>query len=154
MAALSWLQLLISSPSRRMSLKRRHQMIDGRKRILSATLSAVVLLMTSGISRSSAQDAPLDFTGTWETIMMMNGRNSITLTIVQNGGKATGSYPGNGKIEGAISGRVLRFTWRSDRGSGSGRFVMDEKERAFSGTYNRGSNPDEVDSTWSGLRLV
>jgi hypothetical protein len=117
-------------------------------------LSGVVLLMTSGISSLYAQAAPLDFSGAWETIMMMNGRNPITLTIVQNGDQATASLPGTGKIEGVVSGRVLRFTWRSDRGTGSGRFVMDEEQRAFYGTINRGSNPDDVDSTWNGVRLV
>ena len=40
----------------------------------------------------------------------------------------------------------------SDGGSGSGRFVMDESNWAFSGTYNRGDNPDEVDATWNGNR--
>jgi hypothetical protein len=74
--------------------------------------------------------------------------------MVQNGDQVTGFFAGNGRIEGTVSGLVLRFSWRSDSGSGSGRFVMDEKERAFSGTYNKGTNPDDVDSTWSGLRLV
>jgi hypothetical protein len=128
-------------------------MKDLRKRLLVPILSSVVLLTAAGVSNSYAQK-PIDFTGTWQTIMMINGKNSFTVTLVQNGDQVTGSYAGNGKIEGTVSGRVLRFTWTSDRGTGSGRFVMDEKERAFSGTYNKGSNPDDVDSTWSGLRLV
>jgi hypothetical protein len=128
-------------------------MINRRKPILFTLLGGIVLLISAGISNSYAQK-PIDFTGTWKTVMMINGSHSFSLTLVQTGDQATGVYSGNGRIEGTVSGRVLRFTWRSDRGTGSGRFVMDEKERAFSGTYNRGSNPDDVDSTWSGLRIV
>ncbi len=91
------------------------------------------------------------FAGSWETIS--NGQYAIQLTVVQTGNKVTGIYPSNnGKIEGTVSGRVLRFKWESDGGSGSGRFVLDETERAFSGTYNRGENPDEVEATWNGKR--
>lgn len=91
------------------------------------------------------------FDGTWETIS--SGKYSIPLTMVQQGDQVTGLYPGNkGKIEGTVSGRVLRFKWESDGGSGSGRFVMDESAQAFSGTYNRGENPDDVDATWNGKR--
>lgn len=92
---------------------------------------------------------PASFAGTWETIS--DGQNSVPLTIVQKGNKVTGLYPSaNGKLEGTVSGRVLRFKWESDNGSGSGRFVMDESNFAFSGTYNRGDNPDEVEATWNG----
>ncbi len=91
------------------------------------------------------------FAGNWETIS--TGRYSIPLTIVQNGDRVTGIYPGNnGKIEGTVSGKVLRFKWESDGGSGSGRFVMEEGGQAFSGTYNKGDDPDEVDATWNGKR--
>lgn len=91
------------------------------------------------------------FAGAWETIT--NGKHSVPLTIVQTGAKVTGLYPGNnGKIEGTVSGRVLRFKWESDGGTGSGRFVMEDGAQAFSGTYNRGNDPDEVDFTWNGKR--
>jgi len=91
------------------------------------------------------------FGGNWQTIS--NGRYSIPLTIVQSGDRVTGVYPGsNGKIEGTVSGKVLRFKWESDGGSGSGRFVMDESGEAFSGTYNSGDNPDNVEATWNGKR--
>jgi hypothetical protein len=91
------------------------------------------------------------FNGTWDTISA--GRYAIPLTISQNGTSVTGVYPGNnGKIEGTVSGKVLRFKWRSDGGTGSGRFIMDESGTSFSGTFNRGNNPDDVDSTWNGKR--
>jgi hypothetical protein len=89
------------------------------------------------------------FAGTWETIT--NSQHHFALTMVQTGAKVTGVYPrGNGKIEGTVSGRVLRFKWQSDGGTGSGRLVMDESGKAFSGTYNRGNNPDDVENTWNG----
>ena len=93
------------------------------------------------------------FAGTWETIS--NNKNSISLTMVQTGNTVTGVYPGNnGKIEGTVTGKVLRFKWQSDGGGGSGRFVIDDSGQAFSGTYNRGNDPDEVDFTWNGKRPV
>jgi hypothetical protein len=89
------------------------------------------------------------FAGTWETIT--NGKHTVILTMVQTGTKVTGIYPrGNGKLEGTVSGRVLRFKWQSDGGTGSGRLVMDESGKVFSGTYNKGDNPDDVENTWNG----
>lgn len=95
--------------------------------------------------------AVASFAGTWDTIT--NGSTAIELTIVQEGDKVTGLYPSaNGKIEGTVSGKVLRFKWRSSGGTGTGRFVMDESGLSFSGTWNRGNNPDDVDATWNGKR--
>jgi hypothetical protein len=89
------------------------------------------------------------FAGIWETIT--NSQHHFVLTMVQTGTKVTGIYTrGNGKIEGTVSGRVLRFKWESDGGTGSGRFVMDESGKVFSGTYNKGDNPDDVLNTWNG----
>jgi hypothetical protein len=103
------------------------------------------------IGATDDDDNSVSFAGTWETIS--DGQYSIPLTIVQTGNKVTGLYPGNnGKIEGTVTGKVLLFKWESDGGSGSGRFVMDESQQAFSGTYNRGDNPDEVEATWNGNR--
>lgn len=91
----------------------------------------------------------ISFAGTWETIS--NGQHHFALIMVQTGTKVTGIYPrGNGKLEGTVSGRVLRFKWESDGGTGSGRLVMDESGKAFSGTYNKGDNPDDVLNTWNG----
>ncbi len=93
----------------------------------------------------------IPFAGKWQTFR--DGK-TIPLTMVQSGDHVMGLYEGNGKLEGTISGRVLRFQWQSDRGSGSGRFVMEEKNFSFIGTYNRGSNPDDVESTWSGKSMA
>lgn len=91
--------------------------------------------------------AVIPFAGVWQTWI---DRNQVSLTMVQSGDHVLGTYQGNGRLEGTISGKVLRFTWRSDSGTGSGRFIMEEKNSSFSGSFNRGSNPDDVDSTWSG----
>jgi hypothetical protein len=91
----------------------------------------------------------ISFAGNWETTS--DGQHSIPLTIVQTGNKVTGLYPSkNGKIEGTVTGRVLRFKWESDGGSGSGRFVMNDDWWSFSGTYNTGEDPDDVEGTWNG----
>jgi hypothetical protein len=91
----------------------------------------------------------ISFAGNWETTS--DGQHSIPLTIVQTGNKVTGLYPSkNGKIEGTVTGRVLRFKWESDGGSGSGRFVMNEDWWSFNGTYNTGEDPDDVEGTWNG----
>ena len=90
------------------------------------------------------------FAGIWQTAI--DGRNDVSLTMQQSGVLVTGQYSGNGKLEGTVSGKVLRFRWQSDRGTGSGRFVMEVKNYTFIGTYNRGNNPDDVESTWSGRR--
>jgi hypothetical protein len=98
----------------------------------------------------TSNPAVTPFAGIWQ--MRLGGQNEVPLTMQQSGVQVTGQYQGNGKIEGTVSGRVLRFRWQSDRGTGSGRFVMEEKNNSFSGTYNRGANPDDVESTWSGQR--
>jgi len=101
------------------------------------------------VTWNTLRPSVISFAGTWETIT--NSQHHFVLTMVQTGTKVTGVYPrGNGTIEGTVSGRVLRFTWKSDGGSGSGRLVMDETEKAFSGTYNKGDNPDDVENTWNG----
>ena len=101
------------------------------------------------VTWNTLRPSVISFAGTWETIT--NSQHHFVLTMVQTGTKVTGVYPrANGTIEGTVSGRVLRFTWKSDGGSGSGRLVMDETEKAFSGTYNKGDNPDDVENTWNG----
>ena len=93
-----------------------------------------------------------DFAGVWETVT--DGRFAITLTLEQDRNKVTGTYtPGNGKLEGTIKDRVLRFKWSSDGGQGTGRFIMDDLD-GFSGSSNKGDNPDDADSTWSGKRKI
>lgn len=105
------------------------------------------------VTWNTYKSEPASFAGNWETIS--SGRYSIPLTIVQTGNRVTGLYPGNnGKIEGTVSGKVLRFKWESDGGTGSGRFVMDESNQAFSGTYNSGDDPEEVEATWNGTHAA
>jgi hypothetical protein len=101
------------------------------------------------VSWESVKTPVASFAGTWDT--MSNGAYPMQLTIVQNGDRVTGIYPSHsGKIEGTVVGRVLRFKWESDGGKGSGRLVMEESGKVFSGTYNQGDDSDEVEATWNG----
>jgi hypothetical protein len=77
------------------------------------------------------------------------------MKLQQTGTKVTGTYaPSNGKIEGNINGKVLRFQWSQAGGKGSGRFVMNDDNQSFSGSFSNGTDPDDVDGTWSGARYV
>lgn len=103
------------------------------------------------VAWNTIMPAVVPFAGKWQTFR--DGK-AFPLTMLQSGDHVMGLYEGNGKLEGTISGRVLRFNWQSDRGTGSGRFIMEEKNFSFSGSYNRGSNPDDVESTWSGKSMA
>src|SRR6185369_17066484 len=71
------------------------------------------------------------------------------------GDKVTGAgIPDSGKIEGTLTGNILRFKWTSDGRKGSGRFVFDKSEMAFSGTYTNSDDPEKVDGVWNGTRKL
>lgn len=95
---------------------------------------------------------PESFAGTWDLVDSVGVR--IPLTIVQNGAKVTGVYPArNGKLEGTVDGRHLRFKWESDKGSGSGHFKVSSSGETFGGSFNKGDNPDAGESNWWGERI-
>ena len=95
---------------------------------------------------------PASFAGTWETT---SNSAPFTLTLQQVGNTVIGTYtPANGTIEGTITGQTLRFKWISDGGKGTGRFVIDEDEMAFRGSYSNGEDPDTADVTWNGTRKL
>jgi hypothetical protein len=100
-------------------------------------------------------DPPWSFAGTW-AIWRLNSEFStnITLSISQKGDKVTGTYPAeNGKIEGTVSGRNLRFKWESDEGSGSGLFNISTSEKSFGGWFNDGDDPDVEGTRWTSSRI-
>ena len=108
---------------------------------------------THNWSTPRARQPVSSFAGKWNTVSA--GQYEFTLDLEQTGSKVTGTYsPANGKITGTVKGKILRFTWSSDGGKGSGRFVMNEDNQSFSGGYNKGDDPDEVDATWNGRKLV
>jgi hypothetical protein len=92
------------------------------------------------------------FAGTWET---HSNNAQFAMTLQQTGNAVTGTYtPGNGKLEGTVKDNILRFKWSSDSGGGSGRFITDDGEMIFSGSYSNGDNPDNVDGLWIGTRKM
>jgi hypothetical protein len=95
---------------------------------------------------------PLSLAGTWETI---SNDAPFTMTLQQEGDQITGTYtPGNGRIEGTLKDRILRFKWASDGGAGSGRFVFAKSEMAFSGSYSNSDDPEQADGLWNGTRKL
>ncbi len=121
-----------------------------RKNILAGI--AAILMGASLVFSGSASTQDQEFAGVWVTV---SNNYKFTLTLQQTGDTVTGTYtPNNGKIEGTVSGKILRFKWTSDGGKGSGRFVLDKGGMAFSGSYSNGDDPDKVDGTWNGTRKV
>jgi hypothetical protein len=94
------------------------------------------------------------FTGSWDA----NAQDvAYTMTLTQTAKSVSGSYEGAdgsvGKITGKVKGNVLRFAWTQTDGiSGSGKFALAEDGQSFAGSYTLGSNPDQADGSWSGLR--
>ncbi len=108
----------------------------------------------------------------------------FTLTLQQDGDKVTGTYtrtwsgtnfggsvtvipPGAptrpqpeadkviGKLEGTLTGNILRFKWSSDDGKGRGRFIFDKSEMAFNGTYSHSDDPEDPhEMVWTGTRKI
>ena len=77
------------------------------------------------------------------------------MSLKQNGDKITGTYtPHNGKIEGQVSGRVLRFKWSQGDQRGSGRFILSKDGNSFSGSWSNSNDPDDPSGgTWDGVRV-
>ena len=95
---------------------------------------------------------PPSFAGEWETTSN-NGQS--TMRLQQIGDKVAGTYtPNDGKIEGTIKDRILRFKWTSDGGAGSGRFVIDKSEMLFNGSYSNSDDPEQTDGLWNGTRKL
>ena len=98
--------------------------------------------------------APATFGGHWNA----NADNvAYSLSLRQKGSGVSGSYQGNdgsvGKINGKVSGNVLRFAWvQTDGNQGSGKFVLSGDGQSFAGSYSFSNNPDAVDGAWNGTR--
>ncbi|MEP6787352.1 MAG: hypothetical protein ABJB40_02895 [Acidobacteriota bacterium] len=93
-------------------------------------------------------DPPSSFAGTWD--LANNNGVRIPLTIVQNGSNATGLYPAqNGKLEGTVDGKILRFEWESNKGSGSGEFRISNSGQTFGVTFKKANGTEITESgTW------
>jgi hypothetical protein len=118
------------------------------KNPLAKSLASIIVTA----AHQSAQTPPANFAGTWETTTGQNSK--YTMTLQQTGDKVSGTYtPGDGKIDGAVVGKVLRFKWSQTGSSGSGRYVMADDGQSFGGTWNTGTDPDDPSSgVWNGTR--
>ena len=98
--------------------------------------------------------AAANFSGRWSA----NAEDvAYSISLRQKGSGVSGSYQGNdgsvGKINGKVSGNVLRFAWvQTDGTRGSGKFALSADGRSFNGSYSMGNNPDVAEGSWNGMR--
>lgn len=153
-------------------------MTDKMKRICFSIIGSSLLLTSAGIVNAQST---AEFSGTWNTVTgrgkqivltlqssarrtVVGGtyaRNGLSASVRQQGDPAdvfiTVSYS-NGlqsasRIEGTVTGNVLRFKWFEDGGRGAGKFTMASDGQSFEGSFSRTENPDDASGgTWNGTR--
>lgn len=95
---------------------------------------------------------PLMLAGVWDTI---SNDRPFVLILNQEGDHVFGTYtPGTGTIDGTLKGKILNYTWTNDGQEGSGRFIFDKSESAFSGSYSDSDDPDDPAGIWTGNRRM
>lgn len=92
---------------------------------------------------------PSSYAGTWDTTL---GYQKITLTVTQKGDKVTGTFTGDGTITGTVLEKILRFTWKTPKGSGSGKIRISTSGMTFFGYLNKGPDPEVEETKWEGIR--
>lgn len=98
--------------------------------------------------RTSSPPPPPDFTGNWDTewgeVRLNQGVRTVTGTYHYRGGT----------IEGNLDGNVLRFRWvnRVTGETGTGKFILELYGERFSGSWNKGEDPDAGGELWNGTR--
>lgn len=93
------------------------------------------------------------YAGTFDVLSGSSGV-AITTILEKNDRMVTGVYTyatSRGEIKGLLSGNVLTFTWAEGGASGKGRFVLDDSEQSFSGTWGY-MNSSDNGGTWNGKR--
>src|SRR5205807_6032235 len=125
--------------------------------LLLTALIGVTLAMADDkddkdVHKGSSNAKTHSFTGVWDTVA--GGNYKYTLTLEQNGKQVTGAYtPGNGKVEGTVTGNVLRLRWTQDPDlKGSSRLVLSEDGQSFTGMTSTGDDPDVGGHAWNGTR--
>jgi hypothetical protein len=78
-----------------------------------------------------------------------------TLSMMQEGNHVTGTYThADGKLEGTVTGNVLRFQWTQNNGKGAGYFVLSDDGKKFEGYWSYTDNPDDKSGGgWTGTRV-
>lgn len=89
---------------------------------------------------------PASFAGEWQTTFG-------PMVLSQEGDRVRGTYElDGGRIDGAVTGDVLRFTYTENRAAGEGEFTLAPTGRSFEGKWRvRGT---EEWRTWTGTKLV
>lgn len=87
---------------------------------------------------------------------VLSGSSGVDITTIleRNDRVVTGVYTyatSKGEIKGLLTDNVLTFTWAEGGASGKGRFVMDDSQKSFSGTWGY-MNSSDNGGTWYGKK--
>lgn len=98
--------------------------------------------------------AERSFSGTWNATAQ---GSAYTMRLDHDGDRVAGTYTADdgssGRIDGAVSGNVLRFSWQQEDGlRGAGKFTLSEDARSFRGSFSLGDDPDVEEGSWNGRR--
>ena len=109
-------------------------------------------LQGGGESRPDIAPGSGNFDGVWQTAF---GTLRTRITLRQSGNRVTGTYTwADGKIEGTVTGNVLRFKWTQSNGrKGAGHFILKPDGKSFEGYWSYTDDPDNKSGgSWNGTR--
>lgn len=116
-------------------------------------LMALALIILLALVTPMARAQQVDFSGDWQSFWR---GGSAVLNLSQAGDLVTGTYaPGEGVVEGAVEGRVLRGTWEQPGASGAFVFALSEDGQMMTGRFGNGEywngfrdNPEAGSAVW------
>lgn len=131
---------------RNVRLRRMFRPVSARRILECVTgFSGVLLGLLCATASLAQQDAPADWSGTWETRWRDGGARVI---MEQDGSTVTGSYPlFGGRIEAEATGRALHGRWLENDRAGSFTFVQSQNGQSFTGRFDSGE-------WWTGARAA
>lgn len=88
-----------------------------------------------------------NFAGEWKTTW-------LDMSLTQAGNRVTGTFAwADGKVEGTVTGNILRFHWTQSNGKGAGHLTLSEDGKSFKGFWSYTDDPDnQSGGTWDGTR--
>ncbi|MHB1462337.1 MAG: FecR domain-containing protein [Armatimonadota bacterium] len=93
------------------------------------------------------------FTGTWKTTWGDWGE----IVMLQEDNRVTGTWGGDGSLDGTVSGKVVRLKWKNRDGTlrGGAKFTMSEDGKTLKGSRNdwKDTDPDFVQFRWDAERV-
>lgn len=121
--------------------------------ILLWSLMITLGLGISGCMNTSTGDSPSEWAGTWDSEQWGE------MKLMQKGNTVTGTYSWDeGKIEGTVSGNMLRGTWSESPSysppddAGDFEFTLSADGNSFSGHWRYGSD-DDWDGDWTAEKI-